>query len=323
MMRLDEVLSQITGRVGIGGHVSPDGDCMGSCLALANYIWDNYPHLTVDVYAEPFEKKLAALPGSERVFFETQGDLEYEVYFALDCSTKERLAVGGRYFDCAKRTIGIDHHISNENYTDVLVLDANASSAAEVLYGLMDLEKISKDVATCLYTGILYDSGAFRFSNVSARTLRIAANLMEKGVEHVPIMNRFHETTLQKRQLVGMAFEKVHLFYDGKFAFVYLGAKDYHACGLPLEAEVNIVGMLRDTEGVECAAFLHDHRESGYKLSMRSRLYVDVNAVCQCLGGGGHVHAAGAHIRQMSVEEIEAIIVAAVGEQIHTGSTEE
>lgn len=322
-MKLDEVLEQISGRVAIGGHINPDGDCMGSCLALANYIWDNYPKIAVDVYADPFEEKLAPLPGSQNVLFEAQENREYEVYFAMDCSNKARLAAAQSCFDRARRTIGIDHHISNENYTDVLVLDANASSAAEVLYGLLNPDKISKATAICLYTGILYDSGAFRFSNVSPRTMRIAANLMEKGVEHVPIINRFCETTLQQQRLIGLAFARVQMYYDGKLAFVYLSDKDYQDCGVAFNEEVNIVGLLRDTKGVECAAFLRDNKDGGYRLSTRSRLYVDVNAVCARFGGGGHMRASGARIKNKSVEEIASVIVAAVGEQISAGDGEE
>ncbi|MGN0298681.1 MAG: bifunctional oligoribonuclease/PAP phosphatase NrnA [Lachnospiraceae bacterium] len=315
-MNLNEELSKVEKTVGISGHVLPDGDCVGSCLALANYIRDNFPHLKVDVYLEKFDKKLNTLPGADTVLYENQGKKQYDLYVALDCSVKRRLAVGGEYFDTAKKTICIDHHVSNEGYGDIFVLDGKASSAAEVLYQLFDPEMVSINTASCIYTGIVHDSGAFRFSNVSAKTMRIAADLLEKGVDASGIINSFLETSLQHQRLNGIAFQKVQLYNQGKFVYVYLTMEDYQTCGLETDEHVNVVGLLRDLEGVECSAFLLQVNEHKHKLSMRSRTYVDVNQVCALLGGGGHIHAAGATLFDVSEKLIRETIVRGVDEMI-------
>lgn len=298
-MILNEELDKVEKTVGICGHVRPDGDCVGSCLGLASYIRDNYPNLTVDVYLEPFGNKLKKVPGAETALLERQGEKQYDLFVALDCSTKDRLAVGGPYFDTAKRTICIDHHISNEGYGDVFILDGNASSAAEVLYQLMNPNQVSQRTATCIYTGIVHDSGAFRYSNVSPKTFRIAADLLEKGVDSVAIVNRFLETTIQKQKLNGLAFEKAKTYFDGKFIFTYLTPEDFESCGLDPNEHVSIAELLRDTTGVECSAFLSQSEPDTLRLSMRSRIYLDVNQVCALLGGGGHIHASGATIKTL------------------------
>lgn len=301
--------------VGISGHVRPDGDCVGSCLAVANYIRENYKEIQVDVYLEEFGEKLAILPGADTVLHTEEKEICYDLYVALDTSTKERLGVGANYFDTAKRTICIDHHVSNEGYGDVFLLNANASSCAEFLYHLLEKEKVSLNTATCIYTGMVHDTGAFRYSNVSPMTLRAAADLLEKGVDAALITDRFIETTLEQKKLNGLAFEKAESFFDGKMLFTYLTLEDFAACGISTKGQNGVVGALRDTQGVDCAAFLMQADEETLKLSMRSKKIVDVNQICGIIGGGGHVRAAGATVKGKNPLDIRDIIVSGVAVQ--------
>ena len=216
------VLEELKGAetVGITGHIRPDGDCIGSCMGLYSYLKDNCPQLDVTVYLET--------PGSEFHYIrdidkiQTIPDIkkEYDVFFVLDCSSLDRIEPFHSCFENAKKTVCIDHHISNGSFADVNVVDAQASSACEVLYRTLEDDKISKDTAACIYTGIVHDTGVFKYSSTSAQTMLIAGKMMEKGIDYSDIIdNSFYTKTYIQNQILGRALLESVLFYDGKCIF--------------------------------------------------------------------------------------------------------
>lgn len=161
-MILSDILKDVKS-VGITGHIRPDGDCTGSVLALYNYIVENMPETDVDLYLEQ--------PGSEFYYLKnidkiknTPEDKKYDVFFVLDCSSLDRIEPFISCFNNASKTVCIDHHVSNTGFTDLSKIEPQASSACEVLYGTMDADKISRNVAECIYTGIIHDTGVFKYS---------------------------------------------------------------------------------------------------------------------------------------------------------------
>ncbi len=280
--------------VGITGHIRPDGDCVGSVMGLYNYIKTNMPELEADVYLEQPGKEfdyIENLSVIKQIADETQ---KYDVFIVLDCSDVERIRPFAKCFVNAEKTICIDHHASNIAYADKNLVVPDASSTSEVLYTTLDETKIDKTVATCLYTGIIHDTGVFKYSCTSADTMAIAGKLMEKGIPYSDIIdNSFYKKTYVQNQILGRALLESVLFYGGKCIFSAITRKDLEFYGVDGKQLGGIIEQLRLTEGVEVAIFLYETGINEYKVSMRSKNYIDVSRIAVHFGGGGHVRAAG------------------------------
>ena len=291
-MILSDILKDVKS-VGITGHIRPDGDCTGSVLALYNYIVENMPETDVDLYLEQ--------PGSEFYYLKnidkiknTPEDKKYDVFFVLDCSSLDRIEPFISCFNNASKTECIDHHVSNTGFTDLSKIEPQASSACEVLYGTMDADKISRNVAECIYTGIIHDTGVFKYSCTSKKTMEIAGEMMEKGIDYSDIIdNTFYKKTYVQNQILGRALLESVLFYDGKCIFTTVTMDEMEFYGVTGRELGGIVEQLRLTDGVEVAIFLYQTGEEEYKVSLRSKKKIDVAAIATQFGGGGHVRAAG------------------------------
>ena len=291
-MILSDILKDVKS-VGITGHIRPDGDCTGSVLALYNYIVENMPETDVDLYLEQ--------PGSEFYYLKnidkiknTPEDKKYDVFFVLDCSSLDRIEPFISCFNNASETVCIDHHVSNTGFTDLSKIEPQASSACEVLYGTMDADKISRNVAECIYTGIIHDTGVFKYSCTSKKTMEIAGEMMEKGIDYSDIIdNTFYKKTYVQNQILGRALLESVLFYDGKCIFTTVTMDEMEFYGVTGRELGGIVEQLRLTDGVEVAIFLYQTGEEEYKVSLRSKKKIDVAAIATQFGGGGHVRAAG------------------------------
>ena len=150
------------------GHVNPDGDCVGSCLGMYNYLTENFEDLDVTVCLESLSKKFEYIKGYTDACTEFDPGKKFDLCITLDASDVKRLGVFAPYLESAEYSLCIDHHVTNAGLANVNVVDADASSCCEVLYGLLDPELISSNVAECLYTGIIHDTGVFKYSNTSA-----------------------------------------------------------------------------------------------------------------------------------------------------------
>ena len=291
-MILSDILKDVKS-VGITGHIRPDGDCTGSVLALYNYIVENMPETDVDLYLEQ--------PGSEFYYLKnidkiknTPEDKKYDVFFVLDCSSLDRIEPFISCFNNASKTVCIDHHVSNTGFTDLSKIEPQASSACEVLYGTMDADKISRNVAECIYTGIIHDTGVFKYRCTSKKTMEIAGEMMEKGIDYSDIIdNTFYKKTYVQNQILGRALLESVLFYDGKCIFTTVTMDEMEFYGVTGRELGGIVEQLRLTDGVEVAIFLYQTGEEEYKVSLRSKKKIDVAAIATQFGGGGHVRAAG------------------------------
>lgn len=177
-----------TKSVAILGHVRPDGDCLGSTLGLYNYLLASYPDVQAAVYLEEASSKFAYLKGYDEIHHETD-DKEYELCICLDSSDEERLGEFNVYLKRAKKSLCIDHHITNTRYCQINLVAADASSASEVLFEQLNQDNVDKNTAECLYTGLIHDTGVFKYSCTSARTMEIAGFLMEKGIDFGSIID--------------------------------------------------------------------------------------------------------------------------------------
>lgn len=292
MTVLEQMLEK-TGSVVILGHVRPDGDCLGSTLGLYHYIQTNYPAIRAAVYLEESSPKFGYLAGYDAILHETDEE-RYELCICLDCGDEERLGSFGVFLANASKSLCLDHHITNTRFCEVNLVSENASSTCEVLFEQLDEEKIDKAAAECLYTGLIHDTGVFKYSCTSARTMEIAGKLMAKGIDFGSIIdNSFYKKTYVQNQILGRALLESITFLDGKCIFSALRQSEMEFYGVNGKDMDGIIDQLRLTEGVEVAIFMYQTGPQEFKVSLRSQNAVDVSRIASYFGGGGHVRAAG------------------------------
>lgn len=280
--------------IAIGGHVRPDGDCIGSSMGLCRYIKDNYSDKEVDVYLEEVPEKYKFIKETENIKFAAPEGKVYDLFISLDCADLERLGFAVPLFEQAKHTLCIDHHVSNPGYADENHIVPDASSTSELIYHLADKDKISRETAEALYAGIVNDTGSFQYSCTSPTTLRAAAELLEAGVDAPRIIrDTFYEKTYAQHQVLGRALLESILFLDGKCIASYIRAREMKFFGVDRSDLDGIASQLRNTKGVEVAIFMDEIRPNVYKVSLRSGELVDVSVIARYFGGGGHKRAAG------------------------------
>ncbi len=280
--------------IAISGHMTPDGDCIGSCLGLYNYIADNYPDKKVDIYLEPIPSKFSFLRYSDRIRQKKEKNRIYDLYFSMDCSDPERLRDFRPWFEEASFRICIDHHMTNQGFGDIAIVCPGASSASEVLWDLLDPDKVSRECAEAVYTGLVHDTGVFRHSNTTGKVMRIAGALIDKGVHSEKIINEtFYEKTYRQNLVLGRALLESILILDRRMIFSVFTRKDFEFYRVDKEDLEGIVAQLMLTEGVEVALFLYQLEDRSFKVSLRSTDRVDVSRIASVYGGGGHKKAAG------------------------------
>jgi len=289
-----KLLAKDAGNILIAGHKRPDGDCTGACIATYRYLKESYPEKELTVYLEVMPERFSFLEEEEEIISHDIPEKTFDLVIALDSSTADRLGAAQKAFEQAKRTICIDHHISNDSYAMQNFIDASASSTCEVLYGMMDEKAIGKEVAAALYIGIIFDTGVFRHSNTSKRTMEIAGNLMDKGIPFYDYIDKcMYEKTYTQIQLLGRTLLASMRVMDGKCIVAVITKRMMEFYGAITEDIEGIIDQLRITEGVEVAVLLHEIGEQEYKVSMRSNDYIDVSKIALFFGGGGHIRAAG------------------------------
>lgn len=292
-MSILEAMVREAASVAVLGHVRPDGDCVGSALGLKNYLNTQYPQVTVTVYLEEPSEKFAYLKGFDEIRHQAD-ERQYDLCICLDCASRDRLGEFERYLDSAKKSLCLDHHVTNTRYAQANLVCDHASSTCEVLFEQLDEERIDRAAAECLYTGIVHDTGVFKYSCTSQRTMEIAGKLMEKGIDFGEIIDgSFYRKTYIQNQILGRALLESITFMHGKCIFSALKKKDLEFYGVDSRDLDGIIDQLRLTEGVECALFLYETGPQEYKVSMRSRDKVNVSRIAAYFGGGGHVRAAG------------------------------
>ena len=232
------------------------------------------------------------------IFVEKLPEGPVDLFLSLDSSTKDRLGEAERLFDTAGRTACIDHHVSNLGYARENFVEAGSSSACEVLYGLMEEELIDNRIAEAIYIGIIMDTGVFRYSNTSKKTMEIAGSLMEKGVPFWKYIDEcFYQRTYTQTQLLGRTLLTSMRLMEGRVIVATVTRRMLEFYGAQTEDIEGIIDQLRVTKGVEVALLLQEIDDQQYKVSMRSNTFVDVSKIAVYFGGGGHVKAAGCTMR--------------------------
>ena len=280
------------------GHIRPDGDSIGAALGLYTYLQINFPEIKADVYLEPPAGKMKFIVNFDKINSDYPDHEPYDLMICLDSSNLERIGQAAKYFHDAKRTVNIDHHFSNTYFADENYVEGDSSSACEVLYGFLDPDKLNRDIAIALYTGIIYDTGVFKYRLTSPQTMMVAGELMKYDVPTDEVIDEsFYARTYDENRVFGYAVMKSVLTCEGKVIYSTLTQKeleDFHVTTRDLEG---IVPQLRLTRGVEVAVFAYETPAGDIKVSFRSNDPFDVNEVAALFGGGGHVRAAGLNMQ--------------------------
>ena len=280
--------------VAITGHIRPDGDCVGSCLAVYNYLEENYPRIQAFVYLEPPSSKFAYLKNVDRIVTDCSKDREHDLCICLDCGDLLRLGEAVKFFHSARESLLVDHHVTNSRYAGENVVEERASSTCEVVYSLFEEEKVSKAVAECIYTGIVHDTGVFKYDCTSAKTMEIAGKMMAKGVDFPKIIDdSFYSRSFLQTRVLGKILSKSVLCLEGRCIYSALTREEMENYGISQGEMEGMIDQLRVTQGVECAVFLYETEPGRLKVSMRSTKDVDVSKIALIFGGGGHKKAAG------------------------------
>ena len=292
MSRLIEMI-ETAETIAVLGHIHPDGDCVGSCLAVCNYIREQYPEKVVQVYLEKPPVKFNYLKYFDEICQDAHTGKTYDLCICLDSAALDRLGEFAAYLDSAQASICLDHHVTNSGYAqENFVLEA--SSASEVVYGFLDLDKISKETAECIYTGILHDTNVFKNSNTTEHTMEVAGKMMSKGINFAKIIDEsFYRKTYVQNQILGRALLESVVFLHGTCIFSVVRRRDMEFYGVESTDLDGIVDQMRITEGAEVAIFLYEIENHVFKVSMRSNNYVNVSKVAAYFGGGGHIRASG------------------------------
>ncbi len=320
------VLSEILAgkqTVALGGHVRPDGDCVGSVMGLYLYLQEQYPELNVDVYLEPVAERFRFIRETNIIQCEIDSSKVYDLFICMDCGDEERLGFSAPLFDHAKTTLCIDHHVSNESFANYNEIVPDASSTSELVYRLIEKDKISLHCAEALYMGIAHDTGVFQYSCTFPETMEAAAELLRKGVNGSDIIDKtFYEKTYVQNQILGKALLESMMILDKKCIFSYVSRRDLEFFNaLPSDLE-GIVSQLRYTAGTEVAIFMYEIGYQEYKVSLRSKDAVDVSKIAKYFGGGGHVKAAGC-IMKGTVHDVVNNLTKQIDIQLNGADVEE
>lgn len=292
-MKLDAIIED-KNLIGIAGHVRPDGDCVGSTLAVYNYIKDNYPEKDVRIYLEPIPNIFKFLKRADEIRSDYKDDVVFDLFIAEDCGDLGRLGNAAKYFENAKSTLCIDHHVSNSSFADENYIFPKASSTCELVFELIDRQKLTLQIAECLYTGMVHDTGVFQYSCTSAKTMEIAGVLMETGIDYPKIVDdTFYTKTFGQNKILGLALLNAELYLDGAVIATVVFQEDMKRFSVLPKHLDGIVNQLRVTKDTKIALFLYENEDGTFKGSLRVNGDTNVADIAAQFGGGGHVKAAG------------------------------
>ena len=303
-------------------HENPDGDALGSLLGMHRILEalgkDTVMFLAAKEFPLPVEYRFLPL---EEVFHEPPADIADRTVMFLDCGNIDRMPADFLQHGDNK-VINIDHHHDNTRFGAVNLVDVDSSCTAEIVYDLAALldVQLTPAIANALYVGLVTDTGKFMYENTDARSHRMAAGLIDAGVQVNEVYRRLYEhAPIEKLKLLARALEGITLRDDGRLAVTYISTEDYAVTGASEALTEGIIDHLRTVDGTVVAAVVRDQADGGRaarKVSMRSTDgRVDVSAIARSQGGGGHRRAAGFGT-DLEYEQIVEFLVAEIDSQL-------
>ena len=305
-MTLDEILEEIkkAESIVILTHESPDGDAMGSSLAMKLMLQEL--NKQSDVIIPEYPRMFQFLPSASDIKMDSERK-KYDLAISVDCGNFKRLAKI-EYFENAQKTIVIDHHGSNNMYGDLNYVNPASPACCEILISMAEYfgVKITREIGTCIMTGIITDTGGFRYSGITPDTFEYTAELIRVGVDIPDIYKRTMGTkTKANFELTKRVVDRMELLEDGKVSFSYMTSQDEREVNAEPGDHDGLVNIGKDIEGVQVAIFIRQKEdEDVYKVSLRSEDGINVSDICLLFGGGGHSRAAGALVKG-NIQEVK------------------
>ena len=295
----------------ISAHKSPDGDALGSQLALMLALEKTGKTVTAH-NLDPVPEIYRFLPHAGRIKTGAPVPGRYDAHIVVDADPPRTGLFDKTY--PADVLINIDHHITNPREWPLTWLDPEASACGEMIYKLVrELgAPLDRDIALCLYTAIFTDTGSFRYSNTTPESMKIAATLLEAGADPWLVTENVYESFAFKRlKLLGTVLAGMERSPDGRIAWVVVTEELYRQTGTTAEDTDNFVNFVRSVKGVEVAVLFRQTAPKEYKISLRSKGRVDLSGLAQSLGGGGHKNAAGGQIKG-PLDEVKRNVVSEI-----------
>jgi phosphoesterase RecJ-like protein len=291
----------------LSSHSRPDGDSIGSQLAMAYALQALGKEATV-VNADPAAPPLMAFPGVPDIRIAPRADGEFDAAIIMECSDLARTGVAGleRFF-----LINIDHHPANTGFGQINWFDARAAACGEMVYDVVRAlgVPLSKEIATHIYLAILTDTGSFHYSNISPRTFDISRECLEAGVDPVRVArNVFDSNNLGRLKLFGAVLGAMQIDQTGRVAIIYVDHEMARAAGGTYEDTEGLVNLPLTVKEIEAVVFFKQEKGDEYRVSLRSKGDVDVNAIAKAFGGGGHKNASGCTVTG-AIEELQKTLV--------------
>ncbi|MED0677937.1 bifunctional oligoribonuclease/PAP phosphatase NrnA [Aneurinibacillus thermoaerophilus] len=292
-------------------HVNPDGDATGSLLAMGWLLRQLGKRVTLVNEGET-PAKFSFLPGADAIVnmsTRTEHDT-YDAVITCDCADFARIGEVAAWFAPKCELLNIDHHPTNDLFGDVNLVRIDAAATAEVIFDLVKFMEltINAELATCLYTGLLTDTGGFRYSNTTPRVMEAASELLKHGVEPARIAEQVLETITKAHvELLRRALQTLELMDGDRAAYLTVTLADMAKTGAGNDDTEGLVTYARNIEGVEVGVLYKEVAGGKVKVSFRSRSEVDVAAIAKSLGGGGHIRAAGCTV-EGTLAEVKAVV---------------
>ncbi|MCG0275039.1 MAG: bifunctional oligoribonuclease/PAP phosphatase NrnA [Thermosediminibacteraceae bacterium] len=297
----------------VTSHIAPDGDALGSVLALTIAL-EKLGKKVLPIINDTIPQKFRFLPCSEKVrAFASEKD-KAEVMICLDSGDPGRLEFKKDLRDICNFIVNIDHHKSNTMYGDINLVNDSYSSVGEMVYFLLKGLNIpiDIDIATCIYTSIITDTGSLKYSNTTPSCLKVLAELVEIGVKPDFISREvFEKKSLASVMLLKEILGSLKISEDGKIAYMRLTKDMMLKTGAKEEDTDGLINYAREIDGVEVAVLFKEQDNFKIKVGLRSNQWVDVSKIAEQFGGGGHARAAGCTI-EGSLEEVEHSILSTV-----------
>lgn len=296
-------------KIGITYHVSPDGDALGSVLALLQAL-RKYGKEAYVISKDLVADNLGFLPYTEEITGEILEPTENtDCVIVLDCGNYERVSANLENY--TGTIINIDHHLSNDKYGTYNYVDIDASATAEIIYLILEelSIEIDKNIGRCLYTSLVTDTGSFRHSNATKRTHEIAAKLVDLGFNHSQIhSNLFDNKSYEKVKLLGAVLNNMELLLNNKVSVMMVTEELIRICNAENQDSSDIVSTGLQIKGVEVSVVLKES-EKGIKVSLRAKNNIDVRKIAECFGGGGHTKAAGILLKNLDINSAKLEIL--------------
>lgn len=308
-VELENIINTIhqSQKIIISAHISPDGDAIGSCLAM--YLGLKQLKKEVSIIMDEYASCFSFLPGINEI--NQPINKKYDLLIVLDCASKERLYNPENISEKCNKSISIDHHGSNTFFAKYNYIEPESPAVCKTLVKVFKKLNITitKEIGTCLMAGIITDSGGFRYNTTDAETFEFAASMYNLGINISDIYYRtFDVKTIPQFKLTAIATSRLKFYANGKIAVTYITQKDIKKVKALVGDHEGIVNIGRNIDEVEVSIFLREDKDNSYKVSLRSNREVDVSEISKEFDGGGHKRAAGCTMTTSLEEAIKLLV---------------